>query len=154
MVHHVVYCLMAAFASQRMLVLDKAEEIFGFDGHFLPLSRTCQFNLTSVDAIKHSWPNGDSEKVVKFCPNKKNPNDVIPLGKYEDAMFPYLPSQIINQMKLISPDPSVWFVGQFVKYLLRPQPWFSEELILLKKHHPGLNKLNMLFLMILLLLLQ
>ena len=31
MVHHAVYCLMAAFASERMLVIDKADEIFGLE---------------------------------------------------------------------------------------------------------------------------
>ena len=31
MVHHAVYCLMAAFASGRMLVIDKADEIFGLE---------------------------------------------------------------------------------------------------------------------------
>ena len=31
MVHHAVYCLMAAFASGRMLVIDRADEIFGLE---------------------------------------------------------------------------------------------------------------------------
>ena len=36
MVHHAVYCLMAAFASGRMLVIDKADEIFGLEkGSFI-----------------------------------------------------------------------------------------------------------------------
>ena len=36
MVHHAVFCLMAAFASRRMLVIDKTDEIFGLEKHFLP----------------------------------------------------------------------------------------------------------------------
>jgi len=34
MVHHAVFCLMAAFASRRMLVIDKTDEIFGLEKHF------------------------------------------------------------------------------------------------------------------------
>ena len=37
MIHHVIFCLMAAFVSKRMLIVDKSEEIFGLDHHFLPL---------------------------------------------------------------------------------------------------------------------
>ena len=41
MVHHAIFCLMAAFASNRMLVIDKPEEVFGLQKHFMPISQTC-----------------------------------------------------------------------------------------------------------------
>ena len=41
MVHHAIFCLMAAFASNRMLVIDKPEEVFGLQNHFMPISQTC-----------------------------------------------------------------------------------------------------------------
>ena len=40
---------------------------------------------------------------------------------------------------LISPDPVAWFVGQFVKFILRPKPWVQRELEVLKKYHPGIG---------------
>lgn len=140
MVHHAVYCLMAAFASKRMLILDKADEIFGLEKHFLPLSETCSYEegipQTTVD-----WPTlSDSEKVVKFCPNRFRKNEYPNLGQFNETMVPYLPKDLLNAMVWISPDPIAWFVGQFVKYLLRPKPWLQKELNELKKHHPGLNK--------------
>ena len=106
-----------------MLIVDKSEEIFGLDQHFLPLSQTCQFNQTPE--TKFEWAKYDStQKIVKFCPNKKNNNQKMDLGIYEKILFPYLPEQIFDSIEWINPDPSAWFVGQFAKYVLRPQSWF------------------------------
>ena len=52
-------------------------------------------------------------------------------------MVPFLPSDLIDVLKWISPDPMAWFIGQFVKFILRPKPWLEKELELLKKFHPG-----------------
>ena len=38
-------------------------------------------------------------------------------------------------------DPVAWFVGQFVKFLLRPKPWLQQELNILKRLHPGKYRL-------------
>jgi len=46
MMHHVIFCLMVAFASKRVLLLDKPQEMFGFDNHFVPLTN-CHFNSTA-----------------------------------------------------------------------------------------------------------
>ena len=52
-------------------------------------------------------------------------------------MVPFLPSDLIDVLKWISPDPMAWFIGQFVKFILRPKPWLQKELDQLKKFHPG-----------------
>ena len=57
MVHHAVFCLMAAFASRRMLVIDKTEEIFGLEKHFLP---------SQSKSLKHI-ENSIQETRVQFC---------------------------------------------------------------------------------------
>ena len=43
------------------------------------------------------------------------------LGIYKESIFPYLPEELIEFIKIISPDPEAWFVGQFTSYLLRPK---------------------------------
>ena len=138
MVHHAVYCLMAAFASGRLMVLDKADEMFGIERHFLPLSQTCA-NEKLPQATVHDWPTlTDEEQVVKFCPNRFSKAETPYTGQFNETMIPYLPRELLNALVWLSPDPIAWFVGQFVKYLLRPQPWLQRELTELKKHHPGI----------------
>ena len=53
-------------------------------------------------------------------------------------MVPFLPSDLLDVLKWISPDPMAWFIGQFVKFILRPKPWLEKELEQLKKFHPGM----------------
>ena len=55
-------------------------------------------------------------------------------------MVPFLPSDLIDVLKWISPDPMAWFIGQFVKFILRPKPWLEKELELLRKFHPGTSQ--------------
>ena len=118
----------------------QAAEIFGLDEkHFLPLSQTCRF-LNGTPKTEFEFGSShdvDSQKIVKFCPNKKNRFDELNLGKYSEILFPVLPQQIFREIEWISPDPLAWFVGQFAKYVLRPQPWFLKEIFKLKKLHPG-----------------
>ena len=44
------------------------------------------------------------------------------LGSYSKSVFPYLPEELITMIELVTPDPEAWFVGQFIKYLLREHP--------------------------------
>ena len=55
-------------------------------------------------------------------------NWITPTGIYNDTVFPALPSDIIEVIKLITPDPEAWFVGQFANYLLRPTDEFGKEI--------------------------
>ena len=50
------------------------------------------------------------------------------LGSYNDTVFPTMPADIIDIIKLISPDPEAWFVGQFIAYLLRPNEDFAQQI--------------------------
>lgn len=135
MMHHVIYCLMVAFASKRILILDQAKEIFGFDDHFVPLSN-CSLNSSMLET-KSEWPKNDAEQVVRFCPNKKNNKNDYDLGRYKTSIFPYLPSQILTKLQVFNADPEVWFIGQYAKYVMRPQPWFLKEIIINQKRHSG-----------------
>ena len=136
MIHHVMICLMAAFVSQRLLVVHQAEDIFGLDHHFLPTSQNCHFDQTPE--TRFEWATSDpNEKIVKFCPNKVNNKHVLNLGFYQEVMYPYMPAQIMETLEWINPDPTAWFIGQFAKYVLRPQKWFLKDILTMKKNHPG-----------------
>lgn len=39
-----------------------------------------------------------------------------------------IPSQLAPKLTMYHGSPSVWWVGQMVKYLLRPQPWLTESI--------------------------
>lgn len=39
-----------------------------------------------------------------------------------------VPRNILDKLKNIHSDPYAWWVGQFVQYQLKFQPWFSEKL--------------------------
>ncbi|RXM95478.1 Alpha-(1,6)-fucosyltransferase [Acipenser ruthenus] len=45
---------------------------------------------------------------------------------------PYLPlaipEDLADRLDRLHGDPSVWWVSQFVKYLIRPQPWLEKEI--------------------------
>merc|ERR1711884_837158 len=81
MVHHAVFCLMAAFASRRMLVIDKTDEIF--------VSESCQ--NSHVPYTKYDWPTrDDEERVVKFCPDRLSKFQEVKVGKFNTSMVPFL----------------------------------------------------------------
>ena len=50
------------------------------------------------------------------------------MGPYLKSVFPYLPAELIEMLKIISPDPEAWFVGQFTSYLLRPRSKMKKTL--------------------------
>lgn len=45
---------------------------------------------------------------------------------------PYLPlavpEDLADRLVQVHGDPAVWWVSQFVKYLIRPQPWLRKEI--------------------------
>ena len=93
--------------------------------NFKATSEACEDHVTQNDLKTDLlWPNHPQARVVHFMPYVNRPN----LGIYNDTVFPSMPTELMNWMKLISPDPEAWFVGQFAVYLLRPTDSFKKEL--------------------------
>jgi hypothetical protein len=44
---------------------------------------------------------------------------------------------LADRIVRLSPDPLIWFVGQFASYILKPLPAFSQHLEQQLVHHPG-----------------
>lgn len=112
--HHAVYCLLVAYGTQRTLILRSKGWRYnraGWEQVFRPVSETC----TDFSGHVHNWP-GTAE------------SDVILLGIVDSVSPrpPYLPlavpKDLADRISRLHGDPAVWWVGQFLKYLLRPQP--------------------------------
>lgn len=114
-VHHVVFCLIIAYATERTLVLEKGSGIY--KGHtweqvFLPLSDTC----TSTDGkTQGNWPETSPVQVLHVPRiNKLTPQpDYIPMA---------IPAEFAPHLVRLHPDPSAWWIAQFLQYVMRYQP--------------------------------
>ena len=132
--HHAVYCLILAYATQRMLVIksDKGNEVFfdqeSFKHIFQPLSLSCE-NLTDMANQKMvAWDSKDIKKELNVILHI-NPHNAI-AGKRPRSRFSpcAIPKEIFKDLIKFHKHPCAWWVGQFVKYLLRPNSNFTSRL--------------------------
>ncbi|CAG0913374.1 unnamed protein product [Notodromas monacha] len=115
--HHLVYCLIMAYSSQRTLILRSQGWRYskkGWESLFLPLSRTC--NETNTQNIVH-WRDSGNE------------NDQEVLLPIIDAMKPRVPQlplsvpvDLFESLKKFHGDPPAWWIGQMIFFLTRYQP--------------------------------
>ncbi len=116
-IHHLVYCFMIAYGTERTLILDSRGWRYssgGWEKVFKPLSDTC-----TDKSGKTSKPWGGSAAI----------NDVqvveLPIVDSLHPRPPYMPlvipEDLAPRLQRIHGAPAVWFIGQFLKYMLRPQ---------------------------------
>ncbi|EDW05875.1 alpha-(1,6)-fucosyltransferase [Drosophila mojavensis] len=112
--HHVVYCFIVAYATERTLILKSRGWRYhkgGWEEVFRPVSDNCQDAGT---AYAYNWPGKPNTQVL-----------VLPIIDSLMPRPPYLPlavpEDLAPRLKRLHGDPIVWWVGQFLKYLLRPQ---------------------------------
>nr|XP_020655368.1 alpha-(1,6)-fucosyltransferase isoform X1 [Pogona vitticeps] len=148
--HHVVYCFMIAYGTQRTLILESQNWRYatgGWETVFRPVSETCtdrsgsttghwsglfsgSFQLPKLDCSIYQL-NG-----VITCKGEANDKDVqvieLPIVDSLHPRPPYLPlaipEDLADRLIRVHGDPAVWWVSQFVKYLIRPQPWLEKEI--------------------------
>uniref|UniRef100_A0A1B0GKV9 Alpha-(1,6)-fucosyltransferase n=2 Tax=Lutzomyia longipalpis TaxID=7200 RepID=A0A1B0GKV9_LUTLO len=113
--HHVVYCFIMAYATERTLILKSKGWRYhkaGWEDIFMPISETC----LDADGKTHAnWPGKPSTQVITLpIIDSLHPRpEHLPLA---------IPADLAPRLTRIHGDPFVWWVGQFLKYLLRPQP--------------------------------
>ncbi|XP_042225377.1 alpha-(1,6)-fucosyltransferase-like isoform X1 [Homarus americanus] len=114
--HHVLFCMMAAYGSQRTMVLKRGT----WEQYFLPISSCNTSHIT-----RHSkWPatglEGDS-RVVYFpdWDHPVPPPDYLPLS---------IPQDIWQRLLRFHGEPGAWWVGQFFQYLLRPNQYLQDNI--------------------------
>lgn len=112
--HHVVYCFIVAYATERTLILKSRGWRYhkgGWEEVFRPVSDSCHDAGT---ATAYNWPGKPNTQVL-----------VLPIIDSLMPRPPYLPlavpEDLAPRLKRLHGDPIVWWVGQFLKYLLRPQ---------------------------------
>nr|CAG4644667.1 EOG090X03KK [Leptodora kindtii] len=114
-IHHATYCFIVAYATQRTMILNSKKWRYhrgGWEKIFMPVSETC----TNPSGADHSnWP-GKSETQVVELP-------IVDMLSPRPAQLPLaIPRDLSEQITRLHGDPTVWWIGQFMKYLLRYQP--------------------------------
>ena len=115
-IHHVVYCFILAYGTERTLVLTSKDWRYnrgGFEQVFKPVSETC--SATSLEnKQKQPWPWDSDAQIVD-----------VPIIEYlnpkPEFLPPAIPEDLSDRIIRLHGDPVVWWISQFVKYLLRPQ---------------------------------
>ncbi|EFN69737.1 Alpha-(1,6)-fucosyltransferase [Camponotus floridanus] len=113
-IHHITYCFLVAYGTERTLIIKSKGWRYqkeGWESVFKPLSNTC----LSTTGVSHSnWP-GDPSKQVISLPIVDN---VYPKPRFQP---PSVPADLAPRLEKIHGHPLVWWVGQVLKYLMRPQ---------------------------------
>jgi len=120
-IHHAIYCFLVAYGTERTLILKSKGWRYnkkGFQDVFLPMSETC---TDPEGSSRSGWPGKESTQVVEL-PIVDSVNPRPPF------LPPAVPADLIDRISRLHGDPIVWWVSQFLKYMLRPQPHLQEML--------------------------
>lgn len=122
--HHVVYCFMIAYGTERTLILESQNWRYstgGWETVFKPVSETCTDRSGTSSGHWSGEANDKNVQVVE-----------LPIVDSLHPRPPYLPlavpEDLVGRLTHLHGDPSVWWVSQFVKYLIRPQSWLEKEI--------------------------
>ncbi|XP_052441865.1 alpha-(1,6)-fucosyltransferase-like [Carassius gibelio] len=122
--HHVVYCFMIAYGTQRVLILESHNWRYapkGWETVFRAVSDTC---TDRSGASSGHWSGEAHDRDVQVVE--------LPIVDSLHPRPPYLPlaipEDLAPRLQRLHGDPSVWWVSQFVKYLVRPQAWLEKEI--------------------------
>ncbi|KAE8752245.1 hypothetical protein FOCC_FOCC001038 [Frankliniella occidentalis] len=121
--HHAVYCFLVAYGTQRTLILRSKGWRYhkgGWEEIFKPVSDTC---LSSEGDSLANWPGKPDTQVLTL------PIIDSLLPPRSQYLPPAVPADLAPRLARIHGQPITWWVGQFLKYLLRPQPVISELLL-------------------------
>ncbi|XP_071509730.1 alpha-(1,6)-fucosyltransferase-like [Diadema antillarum] len=123
-VHHVAYCMIVAYATERTLVLESkgwryARE--GWERFFLPLSETC-LDRKGGNSGRWGAPGTIEHIQVIELPivDGLHPRpDFLPLA---------IPEDLSARLMRLHSHPIVWWMGQIMTYIQRPQPALEEDI--------------------------
>lgn len=122
-VHHVAHCFLVAIGTGRTLILESKNwryAVEGWESIFLPISDTC----IEAKGEKVKWTGEEQTKGAK----------IISLSIIDGMTRrpPYLPLAIPGDLapilKKYHGNPPLWWLGQVVSYLMRPNPTMLEAL--------------------------
>ncbi|XP_041981189.1 alpha-(1,6)-fucosyltransferase isoform X2 [Aricia agestis] len=132
-VHHIVYCLIFAYATERTLILNSKGWRYnskGWEYVFHPVSESC---TSAYDDKVVQWPVSYDAKVVSlpFIDSIFQKPKFLPLA---------IPSDLAHRIVRFNGDPASWWIGQMLKYVLKPraamQKTINETIAKLNFKHP------------------
>ena len=110
--HFISLCLMVAYATKRTMIID-AEHWNYHKGErrklFLPVSETC---TEANESDRSPWPATNEIRVIDL--NFTN-GMILPAPE----LFQGIPRDLSDRINKLSGDPSAWWIGQIIKYLIR-----------------------------------
>ncbi|KAJ8687903.1 hypothetical protein QAD02_023698 [Eretmocerus hayati] len=128
-IHHLVYCFLVAYGTKRTLILKSKGWKYqkeGWEAVFKPVSDSCQYNGEPYA----SWPSVDDSKQVVLLPIV---DSVYPKPIYQP---PSVPADLAHRLEKVHGYPLVWWVGQVIRYLMRPN---DETRLLLENKKRKMN---------------
>ncbi|XP_044727696.1 alpha-(1,6)-fucosyltransferase [Chrysoperla carnea] len=121
--HHLVFCLTMAYGTERTLILQSKGWRYnkaGWDEIFQPVSNSCSTYHYDTSIVEQ-WPGENDPEIIHLSII----DNLIPTPEY---VPPAIPEDISARLIRLHGDPIVWWVGQMLKYLLRPQQSLAEKL--------------------------
>lgn len=112
-IHHLVYCLHIAYATERTLILLSKGWSYhkaGWEDVFHPLSNSC--TVAELPTRVNFYFNHEKAQVIEFDA----------LNNKMTFLSMAVPADLAGRLKRLHGDPIVWWVGQVLKYVLRLQP--------------------------------
>ncbi|EFO21758.2 variant SH3 domain-containing protein [Loa loa] len=127
--HHVTYCFIVAYGSNRTLVLTDDGRTWnyatnGWTAAFLPITKCSFSEIFKPNEYADDWGTG------KHYRNKR----IVKLPIIDSLAFrpPYLPLAIpqsySDELLKLHSNPPAFFISQFIRYLMRPSAVFAKEI--------------------------
>nr|XP_027219138.1 alpha-(1,6)-fucosyltransferase-like [Penaeus vannamei] len=120
--HHLTYCFLAAYGTQRTLVISEMHSYLDMSSYFLPVSATCAKAQWGV-----RWPglgigNAKAQRTPWWLqfPDTDRP---VPRPNYLPRS---VPRDFAERLASFHGDPFAWWMGQFMKYAMRMNRGFQE----------------------------
>ena len=118
-----MYCFIVAYGTERTLILKSKGWRYnkgGYEEVFKPLSDNCVLDA-SVAHGSVLWPGKKESQVVEI----PIIDSVNPRPKY---LPPAIPEDLADRLIRLHGNPIVWWVSEFLRYMLRPQEKTAEPL--------------------------
>ena len=119
-IHHIGYCFILAYATQRTLILESRTWYFaenkGWNSVFLPLSDTC----TEATTPGEMWSSQSEQALEVKVP-------IVEMLSPRPPQMPMaFPKDLSEKLLAFHGNPFVWWAGQIFKYILRPNKELTE----------------------------
>ena len=127
--HHTVFCFTVAYGDSRTVIIDSYKWQYApYKGSWESVFQAVSNSCTSFDSHKRQWweKAGGDEKLVK-----------LPIMESLEEQPPFIPlavpKDLAPQISLFHRQPSLWWIGQIVSFLLRPSEDMQHDIDEFKK---------------------